>query len=350
MLNVAGQGNNVAGRDIHHHYHTVVNPPAPQPPLPTDFQSFNRTQPHELSRSISARGFLILTDLVGSTKQTHDKTELILQGYHDHRIRCLKAIAEPLQLQWLTHAGDADLLFLPGEDIGPLLQFFRALNDPARVPAYEGMQPVFRMVAHQHRFTFLVSDIKSRLQHEPGNHVTLLFRLEKECPARQLLLTKDAFDLLPSPLPSDLTRSEGSFPLGLMEWTKHAANHLYWLQLPATSGQLLADLPKCFPVRLGEVARRVGHIRIFGGLYDDVDMGKNFLNLLLDDHTSEADSSFAQPRNLNLGDRLAMRPERQPRHDHEQEEREAPRAFGWQAHSTGLAWRMSRRAWRGWRW
>ena len=27
-----------------------------------------------------------------------------------------------------------------------------------------------------------------------------------------------------------------------------------------------------------------------------------------------------------------------------------PRAFGWQAHSTGLAWRMSRRAWRGWRW
>src|ERR1035437_422157 len=27
-----------------------------------------------------------------------------------------------------------------------------------------------------------------------------------------------------------------------------------------------------------------------------------------------------------------------------------PRAFGWRAHSTGLALRMSRRAWCGWRW
>lgn len=187
-------------------------------------------------------GIMILLDLVGSTSQGLIGSDEELREYHRRRIEHVTACARTHGIERLDDQGDADLLFLLGDQPEPLLELFHDLNSRNPVPDYLHFQPVFRMVAHYNKFAFSPRDAQGLRKQLSSNHLTLQFRFEKACPARALLMTRMLYERVRDKVPDGWLQCKKNVPPKLKEWLTITGDEIYWLGLPADDLQTKVDV------------------------------------------------------------------------------------------------------------
>lgn len=178
------------------------------------------------------RGIMILLDLVGSTHQALEGSDTQLREYRRRRIEHVTACAQKYGIERLDDQGDADLLFLPGDSPKALLEFFHDINHRDPVPDYLHFRPVFRLVAHYNRFAFSPRGADGLRKQLPSNYLTLLFRFEKSCPERALLMTRPLYELVCDHVPATWLQCKKPVPPKLEEWLRITAKEMYWLGFP----------------------------------------------------------------------------------------------------------------------
>lgn len=197
---------------------------------------------HNQGESTHEWGIMIVLDLVGSAPQGLEGSDKELREYHSHRIKQVTACARTLGIERLDDQGDADILFLAGDQPQPLLELFHDINARNPVPNYLHFRPVFRMVAQHQRFAFSPRDARGLRKQLPSSHLTMLFRLEKACPERALLMPRQLYELVRDHVPAEWPQSSKPVPPKLQEWLKITGDEIYWLGLPGEELQAKVEV------------------------------------------------------------------------------------------------------------
>ncbi|MDI6781877.1 MAG: hypothetical protein QME49_07240, partial [bacterium] len=240
---------------------------------------FSRTQP-VLDFTIKTSqqfGILAMIDMVNFTAQSkklNDKyTQAFLQYYYQEAYSIIKSHSfEPIK-----SIGDAVVFFGDINKVDNLIQIMIDLFSKKRIPDKHGFKVSLRMVAHCGFLNFWLNEKGEKIDFT-GHEGTRMFRMEKEAEGEELVVTEILFPGLQSRLENYQIRYlKESIPRELKGFTDTPIT-LYHIILRSGKEDVSVDLKS----RLLELKNKTNVIKVFGGIYPDINMEDNFINLRID--------------------------------------------------------------------
>jgi GTPase SAR1 family protein len=221
-------------------------------------------------------GILILVDIVNFTQQASKYGDVKLRGFIDKIESQISDISEKKGIHFIKSIGDAFLLFIDKADIPGMnlfLEFVSELRDKSiqGILDFEEFISDLRCVAHFGTFQFKFENDKIiDLQGAEGIKV---FRIEKEAGRYEVVITGQIFELIKMTLDE---KKIDYIEMG-QKIFKGLSNHpilLYKLIFPEKN--LSSDL---LEQEMKSLEKKCQTIPVFGGLFPDISMEKNFINL-----------------------------------------------------------------------
>lgn len=240
-------------------------------------------------------GILSLIDVVNFTHQSKELGNKYTQQFLDYFERESRSIVEAHGFEWIKSIGDAVIFFgdinKPRDFIAIILDLFQE----RKIMDKFGFKVSLRMVVHCGSFRFWL-DKNGKKTDFTGSEAIIPFRLEKEAAKDEVIVTESLYEHLSSFLAEYHIESFKESQLRILKGFGESPFTIYRLISPNKGEEISGNL---LELRLQELKDISQKIAVFGGLYEPIDIEKNFINLTIDPEK--------MPSGSNRGVRKKMR-------------------------------------------
>lgn len=226
-----------------------------------------------MPKSKPLQGILVLIDIVNFTKQAQDLGDNNTAQYSQYFQEEIKRITEKNGFRVIKFLGDAALIF--GKDPEKLLEIMLDMFDRDKPEDKFGFLSRFRIVGHSGFFQF---KMKNR---QPTDLVSAegikVFRMEKYAGAGELMVNRDLYQGVKSLL---TTRNIEANRMKLEQPFKGFDSEKWFppfYKLKIARKELGAA--NLLEQRMDELEKNVQFIHVFGNMYPEVPIDKNFINI-----------------------------------------------------------------------
>ncbi len=222
-------------------------------------------------------GILGLIDLVNFSPQSNDMGSEYSQKFLNYYYAQARQIVEDYGFEYIKDIGDAVLFFGKIDKTEDFIKIILALFQEKRIKDSFGFKVSLRMVSHCGFFNFWLDKYGKKVD-VAGSEAIRTFRLEKEARAEEIIVTRILFEGLQSHLKDYSIESFQETQPRLLKGFSQEPVFIHRLISPKNIEEKSVNL---LDWRLQELKDRSQKIPVLAGLYEPVDIEKNFIDLTI---------------------------------------------------------------------